>query len=66
MEIEINDSKVRVLKEQSPYNYCSKQGWVDDVATPIICLPNGVIITISGNIESTYDVVLPSWKKIIL
>lgn len=60
MVIEIKDKKVRVSKEKSPYNYCSKQGWVEDVATPIICLPNAVIVTISGNIETENDVVLPS------
>lgn len=58
MEIEISASRVRVKKEQSPLNYCSKQGWISKAAQPIICLPNEVIVTIRGNID--YDVVLPS------
>ena len=53
MVIEIKDNKVRVKKEESPLHYCSMQGWVDSVAKPIVCLPNGVIITIIG--QNVYD-----------
>lgn len=55
MIIEIKDNKVRVSKEESPKNYCSKQGWVGNVATPIVCLPNAVVITIIGSDESDLD-----------
>lgn len=55
MIIEIKDSKVRVSKEESPKNYCSKQGWVSSVATPIVCLPNAVVITIIGENNSDID-----------
>ena len=55
MIIEIKDSKVRVAKEESPKNYCSKQGWVSNVATPIVCLPNAVVITIIGQSETDVD-----------
>ena len=54
MVIEIKDKRVRVKKEESPLNYCSKQGWVDRVGKPIVCLPNSVIVTIVG--ESAPDV----------
>ena len=55
MIIEIKDEKVRVKKEESPKNYCSKQGWVSNVATPIVCLPNSVVITIIGQSETDVD-----------
>ena len=48
MIIEIKNKRVRVKKEESPLHYCSMQGWVESVATPIVCLPNGVVITIMG------------------
>ena len=48
MIIEIKDKRVRVKKEESPLHYCSMQGWVDNVARPIVCLPNAVIITVVG------------------
>ena len=55
MIIEIKDGKVRVEKEESPKNYCSKQGWVSSVATPIVCLPNAVVVTIIGENDSDLD-----------
>lgn len=42
--IEVKNKKIRVKKEKSPNNLCSKQGFVDSV--PIICLPNKIIIKI--------------------
>ncbi|HKM02760.1 MAG TPA: NusG domain II-containing protein, partial [Bacilli bacterium] len=38
--IEILNEKVRVEKETSPLKYCSIQGYVGEVARPVICLPN--------------------------
>lgn len=55
MVIEIKDNRVRVSKEESPKNYCSKQGWVSSVATPIVCLPNAVVVTIIGENDSDLD-----------
>ena len=42
-------------KENSPHHYCSIQGYVSDPSTPIICLPNEVVVTIEGSEESTVD-----------
>ena len=58
MIVEIKDNKVRVKKEESPLHYCSMQGWVDSVAKPIVCLPNGVIVTIIGQDVSDNDLEL--------
>lgn len=55
MTIEIKNNKVRVSKEESPKNYCSKQGWIGNVATPIVCLPNAVVVTIIGTNDSDLD-----------
>jgi hypothetical protein len=41
--IEVKDKKIRVKEENSPLHICSMQGWVSD-NTPIVCLPNKVII----------------------
>lgn len=46
--IEILDQKVRVEKETSPRKYCSIQGYVGEVARPVICLPNSFYIVIMG------------------
>ena len=44
--IEIKDKKVRVVKENSPKNICSKEGYISDSTKPLICLPNKVVIKI--------------------
>ena len=43
--IEVKDRKVRVLKENSPRNICSREGYISDSTKPLICLPNKIIIT---------------------
>lgn len=53
--IEVKDQAVRVEKETSPYHYCSLQGWVKSANTPIVCLPNELVITIKG-VDSGNDV----------
>lgn len=44
--IEIKDKKVRVVKENSPKNICSTEGYISDSTKPLICLPNKVVIKI--------------------
>lgn len=46
--LEIKDGKVRVEKEESPYHYCSIQGFTGIVGQPVICLPNSFYIVIEG------------------
>lgn len=46
--VEVRDNKVAVIEETSPQNLCSLQGFVSSVLTPIICLPNEMIIQITG------------------
>lgn len=49
VEIEVNDKKVRVVRENSPRNICSKEGYISDSSRPLICLPNKIVIKIVGN-----------------
>ena len=46
--IEVKDKKVRVKKENSPRNICSKEGYISDNTKPLICLPNKIIIKIAS------------------
>jgi len=46
--IEVKDGAIRVEKENSPHHYCSLQGWVDNANAVIVCLPNELVITLSG------------------
>ena len=49
--IEVKDRKVRVLKENSPRNICSREGYISDSSKPLICLPNKIIIKIVDSSE---------------
>lgn len=56
MVIEILDGAIRVKEEVSPLNYCSKQGWVRTTNTPIVCLPNSVLIIVHNNVATEEDI----------
>lgn len=52
--LEIEGGKIRVLpmpRETCPLNICSSVGWIDKPGQAIVCLPNRMIITISGETE---------------
>lgn len=55
--IKVKDGKIRVTQENSPHHYCSKQGYVSNPNTPIVCLPNETVITIEGQ-ETEEDTVI--------
>ena len=46
MVIEVRDKKIAVIKEKSPYNYCSIAGFTNESTRPIICQHNKVVILI--------------------
>lgn len=48
MVIEVSQGAIRVKEEVSPLNYCSLQGWVSKTRTPIVCLPNRVVIEVEN------------------
>ena len=56
VKVEVNDEKVRVEKETSPYHLCSIQGWVDDVNRPIVCLPNNIVVEIRSASDKEADI----------
>lgn len=58
VDIEVKDRKVRVEKENSPYHLCSIQGWVSDTGTPIVCLPNNIVVIIEADEEGDVDTVI--------
>jgi len=54
--IVVKDNKIKVEEETSPLHICSKQGFVDNVNEPIICLPNKIVIELSG--EDDLDAII--------
>jgi hypothetical protein len=51
--IEIKDGKVRMLDSPCPLKICVKSGYIDDPNDIIVCLPNRVIVNITG--EEKFD-----------
>lgn len=46
VKIQVKDGKIRVSQENSAHHLCSKQGYVSDANTPIVCLPNATVVKI--------------------
>lgn len=48
LQVEVQDGKWHVTNEQCPNHICASMGWMgmDDIAIPITCLPNNIIIYI--------------------
>ena len=44
--VEIKDGKVRMLSSHCPDKVCANEGWTDQPARSIICLPQKVIISV--------------------
>lgn len=55
--VEVEDLRVRVEKETSPYHLCSIQGWISEINRPIICLPNDIIVKITAEERDRKSVV---------
>jgi hypothetical protein len=53
--IEVENKRVRVEKETSPYHLCSIQGWVEYANIPIVCLPNHIVIIIENGTVDPND-----------
>ncbi len=56
--LEVEDGKIRVLpmpRETCPLQICSSVGWIERPGQAIVCLPNRMIITISGESEDPLD-----------
>lgn len=54
-DIEIQPGRVRVAKTDCPLRLCQQMGWQSLPGRTIVCVPNRVVITITGNDEPGYD-----------
>lgn len=52
--IVVQDGRICVSHATCPDQVCVKQGWVSTDATPIVCLPNGLVIQVKGG-DRTID-----------
>ncbi len=52
--IELKDKKIRILKNTCPQKICIHQGWISTPGSTIICIPNKLVVSISGE-NKKYD-----------
>ncbi len=56
-EVEIKNGKIRIKKAPCRDKICMRQGWISSSGESLICLPNRVIVYVTG--EARYDAI--SW-----
>ena len=50
--IEVEPGRIRVLEAGCPDQVCVNQGYISDGTVPIVCLPNRLVIEITGGGDS--------------
>ena len=53
----VQQGHVRMMEASCPDQVCVNQGWISNSALPIVCLPNKVIIEITGG-EGELDAIV--------
>lgn len=54
--ISVERGRICVESADCPDQICVKHGWISEGSSPIVCLPNGLVIEITGG-DSTVDTV---------
>lgn len=55
--IAVEPGRIRVLEADCPDQVCVRQGWISTSAAPVVCLPHGLVIEITGG-EGNMDAVV--------
>lgn len=57
LTIQAEPGRIRIVESNCPSQDCVHIGWVDRVGAQIICLPNRLVISLSGAAEPDFDAV---------
>ena len=49
--VRVEHGSIQVVSADCPDQVCVEQGWISDGTVPIVCLPHGLIIEITGGGE---------------
>ena len=55
--VAVEPGRIRVTEASCPDQVCVRQGWIDSAGIPVVCLPNGLVIEITG-VEEGPDIIL--------
>lgn len=59
MTIELAPDGVRVAETTCPHGDCAAAGWIDQAGEQIVCLPNRLILSLEGEMQTTeIDVII--------
>lgn len=53
--IEVERGRIRMMEASCPDKTCVRQGWASNGLTPIVCLPNRLVITLESSNDSDID-----------
>lgn len=57
MDLEIREGRVRVARTECPRKVCRQAGWVSGQGRTIVCIPNQILIELSGAGETACDAI---------
>lgn len=55
--LEYKTGAIRVLEYECPNGDCARIGWINQTGQQIICLPNRLVITLTGQSDQSYDAI---------
>ncbi|MDO8734808.1 MAG: NusG domain II-containing protein [Elusimicrobiota bacterium] len=53
IKIEVREGRIRVLESDCPHKICRHSGWITSPAQTIVCVPNKILIEITGEHKNT-------------
>ena len=56
--IAVEHGRICVADSSCPDGTCVRQGWKSGGAAPIVCLPNGLVITFDNRVKSDVDAIV--------
>lgn len=57
MKIEIKSGRIRIAESDCPRQICVHAGWIENPAQTLVCVPNKVLVEITGDGKPEYDAV---------
>lgn len=53
--VEVSPGRIRIQKADCPDQVCVQQGWISTGVTPVVCLPNALVIRLTDAPDAGVD-----------
>ncbi len=57
IKIVVNEKRICIAESNCPENICVKTGWINKMGQYIVCVPNGIIVSIENSNKKEYDTI---------